>query len=96
MALKTNFKDSNVISSPFVDEVANTDHTAVARVRTTINKVLQEAKTDAEISRRADAKSAPRKPKPKAFTGGDQRNVGQKILDREANRREALKAAQGR
>ena len=68
MGLKTSFEDSNVISSPFVDEIANPG--AVARVRSTIKKVLDDAKTDAEISRRADAKSKPKKkstPKVRGF-----------------------------
>ncbi len=61
MALKTSFEDSNVISSPFVDEIVNPGHTAIERVRSAVNKQMEAARIDNIISKRADEKKAPKK-----------------------------------
>ncbi len=87
MALKTNFEATNVISSPFVDEVANPGHTVSerqAKAQRVGSRAALSDKQRGTIARMdkqiADAKA------PK----GDQRNTGQKIMDKDQKIREAL------
>ncbi len=51
MALKTDFEDSSVISSPFVDEVANPGHTRKDKV----DKLLRKNKTQKLVREFLDA-----------------------------------------
>ncbi len=93
MSMKTNFEDANFISSPFVDEIANpgTGSAGIDEARSAVDKQLKAAKIDNIISARASGKSAA----PKKAAVVDKRNTGQKIMDRGAKRRAALKAALG-
>lgn len=86
MALKTDFEDANFISSPFVDEVANPGD-EVVRAASPQQLARQGASTGAVALREAQIAA---EKAPKAKTTSDERNTGQKIMDRDQKIREAL------
>ncbi len=83
MALKSNFEDSNVISSPFVDEVANPGD--VVNAASPLQLARQGASTGTIALRKRQITAAK----------GDQRSTVQKVKDKGGKFNAALKAAQG-
>lgn len=69
MALKSNFEATNVISSPFVDEIANPGD-AIDKLKSDVDATFKHAAVSAEISRRASKKTTPAKKKSEPTKSG--------------------------